>query len=137
MVRGDKGPVAISSKLGYILSGNIETPNRSDFICTQSMFIESSLKNSPSNTVKSVFGDVDRSLTNEELNVYNRFKETVRFNNGRYEVELPFKDNLDLLGDNYNVAKCRLKSLYEGQFKRNKALYIEYNEVFKDQLKHK
>ena len=60
------------------------------------------------------------------------FDNTTAFENNRYEVKLPFKDETDVnLSDNYNVCKNRLKTLLNNTFKNNTNLLSEYDNNIK------
>ncbi|GFQ88994.1 uncharacterized protein LOC102076250 [Trichonephila clavata] len=61
------------------------------------------------------------------------FKQRVCFKNGRYEVELPWKRDSNVLSDNLNLAKRRLGSLVIN-VQSDKVLHSEYCKVLKDCL---
>ena len=50
-------------------------------------------------------------ISNVEPSMYNKFMESVRFINGRYEVSPPFWENWPFIEDNYNLSEKRLLSL--------------------------
>ena len=64
----------------------------------------------------------------------NKFKETLRYENGRYTVAWPWKDEKTDLPENRALALGRLKSLIR-RMKDNPDLVQKYNEIIEDQLK--
>ncbi|XP_065680571.1 uncharacterized protein LOC136094525 [Hydra vulgaris] len=50
-----------------------------------------------------------------------------------YEVELPFKIDHPLIGDNYNLCKLRFLAL-EKKFASARDLFLSYNNIINDQL---
>ena len=48
-------------------------------------------------------------------------------------MQLPFKDEQEILGDNYKVARGRLKSLYRHTFKEKTELLMEYDNIIQEQ----
>ncbi|XP_073231674.1 uncharacterized protein [Porites lutea] len=51
------------------------------------------------------------STSQSESTVLKKFKETLAYKNGRYEVSLPWKDEQVVLKDNYKQARSRLYNL--------------------------
>ena len=47
-------------------------------------------------------------ITPVEKSVLRKFKETLAYKNGRYEVSLPWKDEQVVLKDNYKQARSRM-----------------------------
>ena len=64
----------------------------------------------------------------------NKFKETLRYENGRYTVAWPWKDEKPDLPGNRALALGRLKSLIR-RMKDNPDLVQKYDEIIEDQLK--
>lgn len=67
----------------------------------------------------------------EDLDILQSFEQTTIFENGRYQVELPWRSDKDQLPDNFNVAKKRFESLMR---KSDATLYARYNNVIQDYL---
>ena len=86
-----------------------------------------------SQDVKNIFGVETFEPMRDDLDVYERFQNTTIFVNGRYQVELPFQDRDDILGDNYKISRARLRSLYQNEFKNNLQLLNDYDEIIQDQ----
>ncbi|GFT36855.1 uncharacterized protein LOC102076250 [Trichonephila clavipes] len=60
-------------------------------------------------------------------------KQRVRFKHGRYEVEIQWKRDSNVLSDNSSLAKRRLGSLMR-KMQVDKVLYSEYCKVLKNYL---
>ncbi|XP_065675665.1 uncharacterized protein LOC136091879 [Hydra vulgaris] len=65
--------------------------------------------------------------------VVEHFCKSIKFENNRYTVELPFKENHPLLCDNYSLCLKRFKSL-EKKFLKDAKLFDSYNDIIKEQL---
>ena len=65
--------------------------------------------------------------------VQKKFKSEIVFENGRYEVKMPFKEEHPVLPDNFSIAKTRLNSLVK-RLKENPKVAKEYDNVIKEQL---
>ncbi|KAJ8018117.1 hypothetical protein HOLleu_44067 [Holothuria leucospilota] len=78
----------------------------------------------------------DPEGSTKEQEVLQKFKETVQFENGRYVVGFPWKDDRPNLSSNFNTAKGRLtttlKSLCPSGEPTQK--FQKYNKIIKDQL---
>ena len=61
-----------------------------------------------------------------------KFNNEVDFTESRYQIKLPYKENLQILGDNFELCKKHLKDLTR-KFEYNKNLLAEYCHVFKEQ----
>ena len=64
-----------------------------------------------------------------EPSLYEQFLKQVSFKDGRYCVQLPWKDPHPMLPDNYNLCQTRLFGLLQ-----NPSLLREYDGVIRDQL---
>ena len=58
------------------------------------------------------FWDLDEiGIANKELSVYEKFKNNITLQEGRYSVRLPIKEYHPVLPDNYDLSLKRLHSL--------------------------
>ena len=64
--------------------------------------------------------------------VYERFAQSIRLNDKRYEVELPWKENHPVLPDNYQLSEKRLKHLLT-RLRKDPEILHEYNNVIAEQ----
>ena len=142
VVRGREGPVAVHSKLGYILSGPASSValmaanERSISKVTNALLsIESEDDNLTS--------IVERFWNLETLGIHENGEELPGLNpqivwkNGRYEVETPWKLDHGILGDNYVLALKRLERNLEKYRTENPDLLRKYSGIFKELLEGK
>ncbi|XP_065678959.1 uncharacterized protein LOC136093693 [Hydra vulgaris] len=145
IIRGNYfDPIAIKSKLGYLLSGPINVNNmfnNKNYNCCVNtahvMFVESS--SSPKSLIKesmtSVWGVREMNECNYE--VIDRFRHTIKYDNAlkRYNVNLPFKKDHPSLSDNFDLCIKRFKGLQKKLSKDDSLLKL-YNDIFKEQLQN-
>ena len=68
-----------------------------------------------------------------ELSNYEKHENLITISSeGRYESKLPFKENQELLNDNYELCKKRLLNLHK-KLKQDPELMKKYDSVFKEQ----
>ena len=79
-------------------------------------------------------GIQDYSEESCDKEVLHTFKDTLRYENGRYKVTWPWKREKSDLPDNYTLALGRLKSLIN-RMKANPNIIKQYNEIIEEQLK--
>ena len=136
--RGSDGPVAIDTKLGWVLSGPISIPGHTDTslnLMTHALLSNSQLieEQTLNETMKSFwelesFGipDIDRSL-------YDELCGTIKFQDGRYEVQLPWKTPRRDLPSNYELSLKRLRGLLR-RLRHDPDVFREYDAIIKTQL---
>ena len=137
--RTGSGPVALESKLGYILSGECQIP--SQYKSVHQNFVETTVLTSSSElTEKQVLHKTLQNLwetpcddKHNDSEIVQKFKNSLDFNGKRYQVKLPFKENFDVISDNYELSKNRLKSLAR-KFNADYTLYEEYEKIIDYQL---
>ena len=87
------------------------------------------------------FWDLDEiGISNQELSVYEKFKNNITLQEGRYSVRLPIKeyhpvlpDNYPILPDNYDLSLKRLQSL-KMRLAKDEMLLQKYDQIFQDQI---
>ena len=146
------GLYMLGSKLGWILSGRtaeitIDTTEASMLILTYGAEVQ---------TETSMFTEVDKSLPlkpnfeefwrlesigitdspveSDNSVAFNKFNETLGYENGRYTVTWPWKNEKPNLPENRTLAVGRLKSLVR-RMKDNPDLIQKYDDIIKDQLR--
>ena len=117
LIRGEKGPVAIKSTLGWILSGPVQSVSHE---CAVNLIKTHVLKADDGVTNK-MLDDTMRSLWELESmgiqvkgsdpSVDDQFMDSIKMVNGRYEVSLPWREGHDPLPTNYDLSKRRLTGL--------------------------
>ena len=132
-------PVALSTKLGYVLSeptpGFSSSSNTVNLTATYVLKIEATVVNSgPLSFELNKFWDYETlEIREQENSLYDNFVEDIKLFNGRYEVRLPFKEDHDLLPDNFSHSKSRLNSLLR-KLRSQPDVLTQYDGVIQDQL---
>ena len=139
--RNERGPTAIHTKLGWVLSGPTNTPiiehTSSYAVTTHSLRAGSH----PMCTGTAQLNEQLRSfweleslgIIEEEKTLYEEFAATIRFQDGRYKVPLPWKEFHEPLGDNYQLCEKRLKGLLK-RLRHEPEVLEQYNSTIQDQL---
>ncbi|XP_068739617.1 uncharacterized protein [Montipora capricornis] len=73
-------------------------------------------------------------IHDDNATLYDKFVNEVEFVEGRYQVRLPFKEDHDLLPDNFALCKSRLLSLLR-RLSVKPDVSRQYNDVIREQLK--
>ena len=114
--KGAKGPTAIHTKLGWVLSGPIAVkgPKQSSTNLVTTHALESL-------GIQPIEEACEKTISN------------IRFREGRYEVALPWKQFHQPLPDNYCVSQQRLKGLLR-HLQQNPVPLQDYNRVIQEQI---
>ena len=140
------GPVALSTKLGWVLSGPMLPSGKRSSECsvnlnpTHVLRVDTSTVNineaelSPEGLQLSKFWDLETlGIRSDEKSVYDTFTEEVKFDGERYEAKLPFKEYHPPLPDNYSTSERRLESLLK-RLQGKPDVLKEYDNVIKQQV---
>ena len=73
-------------------------------------------------------------IKDDEKCVCESFESDIKFENQRYVVKLPVKENHPLLPDNYNVSLKRLDK-FKMRLDKNENLLRSYDDIFHEQIK--
>ena len=139
-IRGERGPIALESTLGWILSGpmyDCPTPistevNPAD---THVLALTSAERREESALEQQLarFWSLESiGIARNELSLYETFQDEIEFVNGRYQVRLPWKQEHPMLPDNYTLCKRRLQTTL-AKLKANPPLMEEYKKIMKEQ----
>ena len=133
------GLVAINSKFGWLLNGPIRGTEASVNAITTDVTVMKIEANINEDQILSKeihqFWDLDTiGIRENESSVLENFMDNIQFENGRYTVELPFKQGYPILPDNYKLSVTRLGTLKK-KLSKNPQLLKAYDDVFKEQLK--
>ena len=140
VVRGEHGPTAIETKLGWVLSGPI--PEGIQIERQQSNLVTTHVLKSAVNPVDVTNETLDGTLKTfwelEALGIkprtlYEQFQEQISFKNHRYEVHLPWKTPHPSLPDNYELSRKRLENLLK-RLRQEPEVLKEYDSVINEQL---
>ena len=69
-----------------------------------------------------------------DVSDYEKFTQSIKLEDKRYEVELPWKESHPVLPDNYQLREKRLKHLLT-RLRKDPEMLQEYDNVIKEQLK--
>jgi len=141
-VAGDGGPVALGSKLGWLLSGPLN-----DYDST--MIVQANLVITP-DVINPIVRDKDDVLSSmlhrfwdtESLGIIDKdgddesptFLQRLQFNHKRYEVALPWKENHPDIPDHFLLSLNRLRYL-QRKLLKSPPLLEEYDSIIREQLK--
>ena len=139
-VRGETGPVALESILGWILSGPVHGDNEmgsTQINLAETHVLKLDVERNKNETTLidqiSKFWDLESiGIKGNEANVYQSFEDEVAFVDGRYQIKLPWKPEHAVLPDNFQLSKKRLLSSFS-KLKANPKLLQEYDTIIKDQ----
>ena len=126
--------VVQKSIFGYLVSGPLTKTNSSKpksplhvmkIVCKQDNCLNEKIN---------WFWDLDTiGISDNETSVYDKLIASIKFENDRYSVALPFKENRPVLADNYQLCPNRLQKLKE-RLSKTPELLNEYNKVFDEYL---
>ena len=138
IIRGQGGPVAVETTLGWVLSGPAgmtgQRKSTVSLVTTHTLRVEG-VTNKELDTNLRSFWELE-SLGIQDPNsdpVSDQFTSTVQMKGGRYEVCLPWREYHTPLPDNYELGRKRLYGLVH-RLKQNPAILREYNAIIHDQL---
>jgi hypothetical protein len=137
--RGKSGPVALNTELGWILSGPVASPaqdNHSTCLIAHTLHVEGLPQDSQAldDRLKSFWELEAFGILGPERSIHDEFESSIRFVDGRYEVELPWKEAHPPLPDNYQLCVRRLYGLLK-RLKHDPDILREYNATIQDQLR--
>ena len=116
-VRGEHGPVAVRTRLGWVLSGPVSprSPGSSTNLVTYVLNVgtvtQSDVNKGLQQQLRAFWELESIGICHDESSVSQRFEGSINFKNGRYEVTLPWKDPEQSLLDNYQISHKRLMGL--------------------------
>jgi hypothetical protein len=130
VVRHENCPTAISTSLGWVLSGPLET-QMTDTGNTHVLYVSTQTE---FDTTLNRFSELESlGIVNEEDTLYNQLKNTIKFKENRYEVALPWKEHHPPLPSNYELSVRRLTGLLR-RLRKDPQLLQEYDAVIRDQI---
>ena len=137
IIRGRNGPIAIQTKVGWVLSGPTkpqETAVNLTLTPTHVLKIDAcALEPSLDDRLKQFWDLESLGISKDETSVYDKFVQQIRFDGQRYEVSLPWKEHHPPLPDHLDLCHKRLTGLIK-RLKQNPQLLEEYNAIIQDQL---
>jgi len=137
--RGAKGPTAIHTKLGWVLSGPTQPTelamNSAACVATTHLLRVDSqhAESAQLSEVLRSFWELESLGIHEQKTLYDEFTKQVGFQEGRYKVSLPWKDLHEPLSDNYQLSVNRLNGLLR-RLRRTPEILKQYDSTIQDQL---
>ena len=142
---GKPGPVAVLTRLGWVLSGPVIQENQGCPSCSTNLnathVLRVDTKPIASNTTDRLHKQLEKlwdletlGIRDHELTTEPKFIEEINFNGKHYEVKLPFQEEHPLLPDNHTGSVKRLSSLIS-RLKTNPKLLLEYDNIIQEQIK--
>ena len=139
---GEKGPTAVHTKLGWVLSG--PAVSTSAMLCSTTCVTSTHTLSVVSQATESsllveqlkAFWELETlGIQEEERSLYDEFVTNITFQDGRYKVMLPWKEYHNILPDNYRLSLRRLKGLLR-RLKQD-GLLQEYHRVIQGYLEER
>ena len=135
------GPVALNTRFGWILSGtvpDIDSPTQhSTNLVTHVLKVDAmpaEFDRQLDKQLKKFWELESLGIVDRECTIGDQFSEVIKFQNGRYEVPLPWKDPTTHIPDNYQLSLKRLYSLLK-RLKESPEKLQQYDQVIKEQLR--
>ena len=133
-------PVALATKLGYVLSGptmivsNRDNGNTVNLTATHVLKVEASVvgQDELASELGKFWDYESLGIRDKGSSLYDKFVSEVEFTEGRYQVQLPFKEDHELLPDNFALCRSRLVSLLK-RLKLKPEMLKHYDDVIQDQ----
>ena len=133
--------VAVNSIFGWLISGPIERSKQENnkavtLTATYMLKIGCYAANGERGLNENIskFWDLDAvGIKDNEISIYEKFKDDIKFENNSYSVKLPVKEFHPILPDNYLLSLKRLNKLKE-RLDGNRELLKHYDDIFQEQL---
>ena len=141
----EDGLTALNTKLGWVLFGPYEKRTNSNLTISTPVLSATNLVNVTENVafemegtaldneVKKLWDLETIGIKDDETSRVERCVENFTFTGGRYQVDLPFKENRRFMEDNFYLAENRLRSLKK-KLDKDPDMLQKYDEIIKSQL---
>ena len=138
IVRGESGPTAIQTKVGWVLSGPTDQQDVAvnlTLASTHTLKVDTlSAEPSLDDRLKQFWELESLGVMENETSVYDKFVQQIRFDGQRYEVSLPWKEHHPPLRNHLDLCSRRLSSLLR-RLRENSQLLYEYDAIIQEQVK--
>ena len=131
-----RGPVAINSKLGWLLSGPLSSVDYNHITSTNFIIASNDSSMASTNDDELCFREIEAICITDTLAVQpstDQFLDHIAFTGDRYEVSLPWKEGPLNFSDHYILSLNRLRSLHR-HLLRDPPILNEYDCILQDQL---
>lgn len=135
VIRGN-GPTAVRSKLGYLLSGPVNTTNPSPakhLVCnimTSHVREDAAIERFWTLESMGIQHDIKDQQKLDSLRVYQQT--SITFEGNKYTAALPWKDEHDPLPSNYEISKKRTENMIR-RLSKEPGMLKKYNEIILEQ----
>ena len=117
IIRGQAGPVAVNTKLGWVLSGpvhsNIIDGNNATVLTVQILHISTIPDEQLDKTLQAFWELESLGIDPGSSTLQDHPRLAIQLKDGRYEVSLPWREFHQPLPDNYALSLRRLKGLLQ------------------------
>ncbi|XP_053388749.1 uncharacterized protein LOC123533693 [Mercenaria mercenaria] len=127
IIRGN-GPTAVSSRVGYLLSGPVPVTN----VMTQSCFALNVMTTDIEKFWKLESIGISPEDDRDDCKLETYQQNSIKFIDGKYEAKLPWKEDHAPLPTNLEVTKKRTESLVR-RLRREPNIFQKYSEIIQDQ----
>lgn len=139
VIGGRSGPTTIHTKVGWILSGPVdqqEVTVNLTLASTHNLKVDAyPTESSLDDRLKQFWELESLGIMKDEVSVYEKFVQQIKFDGRRYEVKLTWKIHHQPLPDHFELCRKRLIGLLR-RLRQNPQLLSEYNFIIQDQLKN-
>ena len=129
--KGDDGPTASNTIFGWTLCGQFKDGVPGNLVNGTQALLSTCLELDQS--IEALWKLETLGVITGEQAVHDVFLDSITFKDGRYIVDLPLKDNINLLPDNFVLANKRFMAL-EKRLVKDDHLNTEYNNIIDNQL---
>ena len=137
VIKGEQGPVALDSSIGWILSGPALVKgavSQRTTLVTHVLRVDGVSEHRSLDKALHSFWNVESlGIIDKEDVMQAQFENNVSFEKGRYVVSLPWKEPCLALHNNYNLSLRRLKGLFR-RMRSSPELLDKYDSVIQEQL---
>ena len=132
--RGEDGPIAVETKLGWVLSGPVSAAEQSmSLITTHTLRVDTHEERHLDDTLRAFWELESLGIAGFDRSVHQDFEDHISFKDGRYEVSLPWKHPHPILPDNFKLSEKRLQSVLR-RLRQSPDILQEYDSIIRKQL---
>lgn len=118
------GPVAVETRLGWVLSGPMSDSNHEATSCglmTYTLHVNAQCQETQKlNSTLTSFWELESfGIPSSDRTIYDDFCEKIKLRDGGYEVSLPWKDPHPILPNNFQLCLKRLRGIFSRSMTRS------------------
>ena len=133
--RGEDGPMAVETKLGWVLSGPVLAAEQSmSLITTHTLRVDTHEEARLDDTPRAFWESESLGIAGSDRSVHQDFEDHISFKDGRYEVSLPWKHPHPILPDNFKLSQKRLQSVLR-RLRQTRLLRSNWSLVLSNQFR--